>query len=141
MYHFPYNDIFLVLFLLCFDEKSPLFSKHKCFFKTKKFFFTLQPSHVIAPKWMPEDGALQTAHGKRLNISATGGLLVFSSEFSLNFYISLWWIILLFTTVGHADFFAFLKTAKLTLCPCCSNNNTILIPNALVFSIFSIYTS
>jgi hypothetical protein len=38
----------------------------------------LQPSQVIAPKWTPDDGALQTLHGKALNNSATVGLFGFS---------------------------------------------------------------
>jgi hypothetical protein len=77
-----------VLFLLCYGGKSPLNKNAEIVQKfslliENKLFTTLHPSQVIAPKCTPEDGALQTQHGKALKISATVGLLGFSLMFYL----------------------------------------------------------
>ena len=48
---------------------------HSLILRRKK---PLQPSHVIAPKWTPDDGALQTEHGNALKCSAIVGLFGFS---------------------------------------------------------------
>jgi len=55
--------------------------KISLYFLVTKLKLTLQPSQVIAPKWTPDDGALQTAHGKALKSSATVGLFGLSVKF------------------------------------------------------------
>jgi len=63
-------------------EKTLLKKKQSTWIQVKQFLFlianTLHPSHVIAPKWTPDDDALHTQQGKRLKISATVGLFGFS---------------------------------------------------------------